>query len=217
MLDRDGADRARAPCRRGGARRRAFPDPLTTPDPQALAQRLRRAVRRARRPVREGRRADARAATGRLDGHDRARAGSRRRDVVIALGPWSDDLARAFGLRLPFFVKRGYHMHYEREGQRRPQPAGARPREGLPRHADDAGPAPDDRAPNSRGRDDPPSSAHLDRLEPFARELFPIGARQGRRALARPAPLPARHAPGHRARSRASPACGSISATSISA
>ena len=26
--------------------------------------------------------------------------------------------------------------------------------------------------------DDPPSSAHLDRLEPFAREMFPIGARK---------------------------------------
>ena len=27
-------------------------------------------------------------------------------------------------------------------------------------------------------RDDPPSSAHLDRLEPFAREMFPIGGAQ---------------------------------------
>ena len=27
-------------------------------------------------------------------------------------------------------------------------------------------------------RDDPPSSAHLDRLEPFARELFPLGPRK---------------------------------------
>jgi len=32
--------------------------------------------------------------------------------VVIALGPWSDNLIRRFGYRLPLFVKRGYHRHY---------------------------------------------------------------------------------------------------------
>ena len=99
------------------------------------------------------------------------------RDVVIALGPWSDELARRFGLRLPFFVKRGYHMHYEAQGNA-----------GLTRPVLDL-----ERGylvtPMARGlrlttgaefarRDDPPSSAHLDRLEPFARELFPIGARK---------------------------------------
>jgi D-amino-acid dehydrogenase len=99
------------------------------------------------------------------------------RDVVIALGPWSDELARRFGLRLPFFVKRGYHMHYEANGNA-----------GLTRPVLDL-----ERGylvtPMTRGlrlttgaefarRDDPPSSAHLDRLEPFARELFPIGARK---------------------------------------
>ena len=98
-------------------------------------------------------------------------------DVVIALGPWSDELARRFGLRLPFFVKRGYHMHYEARGNA-----------GLTRPVLDL-----ERGylvtPMARGlrlttgaefarRDDPPSSAHLDRLEPYARELFPIGARK---------------------------------------
>ncbi len=38
------------------------------------------------------------------------------RDAVIALGAWSDELARGLGLTLPFFVKRGYHMHYEARG-----------------------------------------------------------------------------------------------------
>ena len=99
------------------------------------------------------------------------------RDVVIALGPWSDELARALGLRLPFFVKRGYHMHYEAKGNA-----------GLTRPVLDL-----ERGylvtPMTRGlrlttgaefarRDDPPSPAHLDRLEPFARELFPLGARK---------------------------------------
>jgi D-amino-acid dehydrogenase len=99
------------------------------------------------------------------------------RDVVIALGPWSDELARRFGLRLPFFVKRGYHMHYEATGNA-----------GLTRPVLDL-----ERGylvtPMARGlrlttgaefarRDDPPSPAHLERVEPYARELFPIGARK---------------------------------------
>jgi len=32
--------------------------------------------------------------------------------VVIALGPWSAELTRSLGYRLPLFVKRGYHRHY---------------------------------------------------------------------------------------------------------
>ena len=99
------------------------------------------------------------------------------RDVVIALGPWSDELARRFGLSLPFFVKRGYHMHYEARGNA-----------GLTRPVLDL-----ERGylvtPMAQGlrlttgaefarRDDPPSPTHLERVEPYARELFPIGARK---------------------------------------
>ena len=65
-------------------------------------------------------------------------------------------------------------------------------------------------------RDDPPSSAHLDRLEPFGREMFPLGERRDAAALARPTALPARHAADHRPARRGTRACGSISATSIS-
>lgn len=32
--------------------------------------------------------------------------------VVVALGPWSNDLVERFGLRFPFAVERGYHMHF---------------------------------------------------------------------------------------------------------
>ncbi|WP_342627032.1 FAD-binding oxidoreductase [Nguyenibacter vanlangensis] len=32
--------------------------------------------------------------------------------AVIALGPWSDMVARTLGYRLPLFVKRGYHRHF---------------------------------------------------------------------------------------------------------
>ncbi len=34
------------------------------------------------------------------------------KDVVIALGPWSADLVRRFGYRVPMIYKRGYHGHY---------------------------------------------------------------------------------------------------------
>ena len=39
------------------------------------------------------------------------------RDVVIALGPWSDVVTRALGYDLPLAVKRGYHMHYRAAGR----------------------------------------------------------------------------------------------------
>jgi D-amino-acid dehydrogenase len=38
------------------------------------------------------------------------------REVVVALGPWSDALLRGLDVKLPFFVKRGYHMHYRALG-----------------------------------------------------------------------------------------------------
>lgn len=36
-------------------------------------------------------------------------------DVVIALGPWSDDTISRLGYHIPLFVKRGYHRHYQME------------------------------------------------------------------------------------------------------
>ena len=44
------------------------------------------------------------------------RAGSGAKAVVVALGPWSDDVLRPLGYRIPLGVKRGYHMHFKREG-----------------------------------------------------------------------------------------------------
>lgn len=38
------------------------------------------------------------------------------RDVVIALGPWADEVMAAQGVKVPMFVKRGYHMHYGARG-----------------------------------------------------------------------------------------------------
>ena len=38
------------------------------------------------------------------------------RDVVVALGPWSDVVFGKLGYRLPFGIKRGYHLHFRARG-----------------------------------------------------------------------------------------------------
>jgi D-amino-acid dehydrogenase len=98
-------------------------------------------------------------------------------EAVIALGPWSSDVASALGYRFPLGAKRGYHMHY-----------GAAGKALLNRPVLDAefGYV---LTPMARGirlttgaefarRDDPPSSGHFDRLEPFARAFFPLAERR---------------------------------------
>ena len=175
-----------------------YTEPLSTPDPGALIQRL---CPPCSRSVAGAWREATRSALS-----DWARAGRSRpiqvplaaRDVVIALGPWSDELARRFGLSLPFFVKRGYHMHYE-----------AKDNVGLIRPVLDL-----QRGylvtPMAQGlrlttgaefarRDDPPSAAQLRAGRAVRAGAVPHRGAQGRDALARPAPVPARHAPGHRA------------------
>jgi D-amino-acid dehydrogenase len=153
-----------------------YAEPLSTPDPAKLIQSYAALfIKRGGRIERGDALSLEPSGAGWMVTTERGRLAAR--DVVIALGPWSDELARRFGLRLPFFVKRGYHMHYEAKGNA-----------GLTRPVLDL-----ERGylvtPMTRGlrlttgaefarRDDPPSSAHLDRLEPFARELFPIGARK---------------------------------------
>lgn len=176
FLDRDGVIALEpnvGEAARGGAH---FPNPLSTPDPQALT-----CAYAALFVQRGGRfeKGDALtlepAAAGWMVATDAGQISAR--DVVIALGPWSTELTRKFGLRLPFFVKRGYHRHYEARGNA----FLSRPVLDLEKGYLVA--------PMARGlrlttgaefarADDPPSSAHIDRLEPFAREMFPIAARK---------------------------------------
>jgi D-amino-acid dehydrogenase len=100
----------------------------------------------------------------------------RSREVVVALGPWSDAIYRPLGYRIPLAVKRGYHAHF------RPKA------DALLNH-----PVVDvDRgfllAPMSRGirlttgiefaaRDALPTPLQLERTEPHAREIFPLDER----------------------------------------
>lgn len=41
-------------------------------------------------------------------------------NAVIALGPWSGELLRGFGYKVPLFFKRGYHRHYRAAGPQLP-------------------------------------------------------------------------------------------------
>jgi D-amino-acid dehydrogenase len=94
--------------------------------------------------------------------------------VVIALGPWSMDVASKFGVCMPFAVKRGYHIHLA--------PAGNATL-GTPVLDMDGGYA---LAPMDRGirittgvefaqRDAPPTPVQIARTVPIARGLFPLG------------------------------------------
>jgi D-amino-acid dehydrogenase len=100
----------------------------------------------------------------------------RAREVVVALGPWSDDVFRPLGYDIPLAVKRGYHMHYGVAGNAAL---------GHPLHDGDGGYM---LVPMNQGirlttsvefadRDAPPNPIQLARDEPLARELFPLGER----------------------------------------
>lgn len=95
--------------------------------------------------------------------------------VVVALGPWSNDLLDRFDLRFPLAVKRGYHMHFTPKGEATlarpivdvergyvitPMLKGIRLTTGI-EFAD---------------RDAAPTPRQLEQLKPIARELFPLGA-----------------------------------------
>ncbi len=95
-------------------------------------------------------------------------------DVVIALGPWTPDVLRTLGIKLPLAVKRGYHRHFRPQGNAvlsrpvldaeigyilAPMEQGVRLTTGVEFAARDAAPTP----------------VQLDRVLPFARELFALG------------------------------------------
>jgi len=88
-----------------------WPDPVSVVDPGALvnayAERLRQLG---------GTYQQADAATLAPEGSgwrvETAAGPVRAAHAVVALGPWSGELAARLGYRLPLFVKRGYHRHY---------------------------------------------------------------------------------------------------------
>ncbi len=96
--------------------------------------------------------------------------------LIVALGPWSTDLTRKLDYRIPFAVKRGYHMHFAINDSDRPT---------LPAIDAQAGIA---LTPMARGlrmttaiefaaRDARPNYRQIDLGERATRQLFAIGAR----------------------------------------
>ena len=98
------------------------------------------------------------------------------REIVVALGAWSDTVTGPLGYRLPLGVKRGYHMHYRPDGNAvlnhtildaetgyalAPMVRGVRLTTGA-EFAD---------------RDAPKTPVQLQRAEPIAKTLFPLGER----------------------------------------
>jgi D-amino-acid dehydrogenase len=153
-----------------------YADPSTTSDPAALVQSYADLFIKRGGRVLSG---DARALEQTGSGWSLPAGGETLQapDVVLALGAWSSDITEALGYRFPLFVKRGYHMHF-----------GAMGNATLSRPILDAefGYC---LTPMARGirmttgaefarRDDPPSSAHFDRLEPIARGFFPLAERR---------------------------------------
>jgi len=98
------------------------------------------------------------------------------RDCVVALGPWSDLVAKRLGYDLPLAVKRGYHMHYRPAGKAVLNTPVLDTERGY------------FLAPMRRGirlttgaefalRDAIRTPVQLGRAEPIARELFPLAER----------------------------------------
>ena len=98
------------------------------------------------------------------------------REVVVALGPWSDLVFRPLGYSIPLGVKRGYHMHYRAKGNAvlnrpvldtdngyvlAPMRKGIRLTTGA----------------EFARRDAPKTPVQLDKVEPFARRVSPLADR----------------------------------------
>lgn len=96
------------------------------------------------------------------------------RDVVLALGPWSDQIFGRYGYVLPFGFKRGYHMHYAAD-------AGAKLNHPILDADNGFLLAPMDKGIRLTSgaefalRDAPPTPVQIDLCEPIARRLFPLG------------------------------------------
>jgi D-amino-acid dehydrogenase len=95
-------------------------------------------------------------------------------EAVVALGPWSPDVLQPLGIDLPLAVKRGYHWHFSAKGNASlnrpvldaevgfilgPMEQGIRLTTGA----------------EFAHRDAPPTPVQIDRLMPYAKELFPLG------------------------------------------
>jgi D-amino-acid dehydrogenase len=149
-----------------------LPAPAFVPDPGELGKAYAGLFKRkgGRFLVGDARTLEQDAAGWRLAGPDGAAVA---REVVVALGPWSDLVFRPLGYAIPLGVKRGYHLHLAPRG------------DAVLRHPvldADLGYL---LAPMNRGirlttgvefahRDSPPTPIQLQRALPRAHKLFPL-------------------------------------------
>jgi D-amino-acid dehydrogenase len=96
--------------------------------------------------------------------------------VVLALGPWSDDVFRPLGYNLPLGWKRGYHMHYRAEGNATLSRPVIDAESGFLMTSMSKGIRLTTGAEFAL-RDAPMTPVQLARAEPIARKMFPLGER----------------------------------------
>jgi D-amino-acid dehydrogenase len=94
--------------------------------------------------------------------------------VVIALGPWSDDVFRALGYRFPLGIKRGYHQHFRALGNATLNRPVLDAEVGYMLTPTTKGIRLTTGAEFAR-RDAPPTPVQLERVTPRAQEIFPLG------------------------------------------
>jgi D-amino-acid dehydrogenase len=98
------------------------------------------------------------------------------KEVVLALGPWSDTVFEPLGYRIPLRAKRGYHMHYRPARQMLSVPIVDTERGYV------IAPMEGNRLRLTTGveiaeRGAPPTGIQLERVEPLARVTFGLGER----------------------------------------
>jgi D-amino-acid dehydrogenase len=150
-----------------------FPAPGFVPDPGALAKAYAALFRRkgGRFVVGDARTLEQAGGRWRVNGPE---GGASAREVVVALGPWSDLVFRPLGYSIPLGIKRGYHLHLAPRGN------------AVLNHPvldSDLGYL---LAPMNRGirlttgvefahRDAPPTPIQIEQALPRAHALFPLG------------------------------------------
>jgi D-amino-acid dehydrogenase len=150
-----------------------FPAPGFVPDPGGLAKAYAALFARkgGRFLVGDARTLEQRAGGWRIAGANGAIVA---REIVVALGPWSDQVFRPLGYAIPLAVKRGYHLHLAPRGNAVLNHPVLDSDQGFLL------------APMNRGirlttgvefarRDAPPNPIQVERALPRAHALFPLG------------------------------------------
>lgn len=150
-----------------------MPDPISVPDPGAVGKAYGDLFTKRGGRIERG---EARTLTQKADGTWEVLGESGpivAREVVVCLGPWSDDLLRKFRVFIPMGVKRGYHMHYSARGNATLNRPVLDTDNGYVLAAMTKGIRLTTGAEFAR-RDGPPTPVQLDRVEPAAKRLFPL-------------------------------------------